>query len=85
MTTGSQTAYCPARSKVPIPTASCSVAVTRKIVMTCDAVWSCRNFPVFLVTWCFPPQSMREMKMDTDLRSSDMLHSVYWQFVADVS
>ena len=32
-----------------------------------------------------PPQSRREMKMDTDLRSSDMLHSVYWQFVTDVS
>jgi len=25
------------------------------------------------------------MKMDTDLRSSDMLHSVDWQFVTDVS
>jgi len=23
--------------------------------------------------------------MDTDLRSSDMLHSIYWQFVTDVS
>jgi hypothetical protein len=49
-TTGNQTADRPARSKVSIPTASCGVAVTVRIIMTCDSVWSCRNFPMFLVT-----------------------------------
>jgi hypothetical protein len=49
-TTRNQTADRPARSQVTIPTASCGVAVIPKIVMTCGAVWSSRNFPMFHLT-----------------------------------